>query len=429
MKRKYAKTNKQYKKTIKRIPMATQTASKSASNFVEGAFPLFLEKGKGCKVWDLDGNNYTDYILGLLPIVLGYQDKDVDKAIKNQLKKGISFSLATTLETDLANLLIQLIPSAEMVRFAKTGSDVTTASIRLARAYTGRDKIALCGYHGWHDWFIGTTNRSIGVPSAVKRLSSPFPFNNLSELEKMLKKEPNSYAAVIIEPESTKKPEQKFLEGVRKLTKKFGALLIFDEIVTGFRIHMGGAQAKYRVTPDLSCFGKSMGNGMPISALVGKAKIMKLLEEVFFSGTFNGEALSLAAAIATIKKLKRTNGIKRIQRLGESLKKSITEIINKNGIDDYITIGGPDWRPCIVIQENKLESRVIQSLLRQQLAKNGLLFGSAFNLCLSHDSKEVFHETNRIWEKTSSELNKILHSKNPRSFLKGKPMTPIFTQR
>ena len=316
-----------------------------------------------------------------------------------------------------------------MVRFAKTGSDVTTASIRLARAYTGRDKIALCGYHGWHDWCIGTTEHSIGIPKSIKRLSTAFAFNNLDELEKMLKKEPTSYAAVIIEPESKEKPEKKFLEEARRLTKKFGTLLIFDEIVTGFRVNIGGAQAKYRVTPDLSCFGKSMGNGMPISALVGKAKIMKLVGKAFFSGTFNGEALSLAAAIATIKKLRKKNGIERIQRVGCSLKKSIKKIIDRNKIDDYITIGGPDWRPCIIIKKNKLESRIVQSLLRQQLAKNGLLFGSAFNLCLSHDSKEILHRTNIIWEKTADELNKIFHSKNPKSFLKGKPMVPIFTQR
>jgi len=429
MKKKYEKTNKQYQKAIKTIPLATQTTSKSAANFVKGAYPLFLEKGKGGEVWDIDGNKYVDYILGLLPIVLGYQDNEVDKAIKNQLKKGISFSLATTLETTLSELLTKLIPSAEMVRFAKTGSDVTTASIRLARAYTGRDKIALCGYHGWHDWCIGTTEHSIGIPKSIKRLSTAFAFNNLDELEKMLKKEPTSYAAVIIEPESKEKLEKKFLEGARRLTKKFGTLLIFDEIVTGFRVNIGGAQAKYRVTPDLSCFGKSMGNGMPISALVGKAKIMKLVGKAFFSGTFNGEALSLAAAIATIKKLRKKNGIERIQRVGCSLKKSIKKIIDRNKIDDYITIGGPDWRPCIIIKKNKLESRIVQSLLRQQLAKNGLLFGSAFNLCLSHDSKEILHKTNKIWEKTADELNKIFHSKNPKSFLQGVPMTPIFTQR
>ena len=165
MKKKYEKTNKQYQKAIKTIPLATQTTSKSAANFVKGAYPLFLEKGKGGEVWDIDGNKYIDYILGLLPIVLGYQDNEVDKAIKNQLKKGISFSLATTLETTLSELLTKLIPSAEMVRFAKTGSDVTTASIRLARAYTGRDKIALCRYLGWHDWCIGTTEHSIGIPT------------------------------------------------------------------------------------------------------------------------------------------------------------------------------------------------------------------------------------------------------------------------
>ena len=241
---------------------------------------MFVDSGKGAVVKDIDGNEYIDYVMGLLPIVLGYCDPDVDNQIIKQINNGITFSLATKLEYELSKKLIRLIPSAEMVRFGKNGSDATSAAIRLARAYTQRDKIAVAGYHGWHDWYIGSTTRDLGVPESVKKLTYKFSLNNLILLKEKLYT--NEFAAVILEPALYIKDIENILLELRSITKKTRTLLIFDEIISGFRIHIGGAQSKYNVIPDLSTFGKSMANGMPISAIVGRKNIMKYMNEIFF---------------------------------------------------------------------------------------------------------------------------------------------------
>ena len=242
MAKQFKKSNLLYERSLKSIPLASQTFSKSALNYPRGASPLFFEKGEGAYVWDYDGNKYIDYVLGLMPMILGYRDPEVDLAIKNQLNKGIIFSLPTDLEIELSELLIRLIPSAEMVRFGKNGSDVTSAAIRLARAFTNRNRIAICGYHGWHDWYIGSTIRNLGVPKSVSDLTSKFNFNDSESLESLLKSDPNGYAAVIMEPTGAFEPKQGFLEEVKELCVKYGVVLVFDEIVSGFRVNLGGAQ-------------------------------------------------------------------------------------------------------------------------------------------------------------------------------------------
>ena len=425
----FAATGLLYERALRTIPLASQTFSKSAMMYVGGVSPLFLERGEGCRVWDADGNEYIDYVLGLLPIVLGYRDPDVDGAIRAQLERGITFSLATELEAELAERLVRLIPCAEMVRFGKNGSDVTSAAIRLARAYTGRERVALCGYHGWHDWCIGTTSRHLGVPQAVRDLSSTFPFNDADALEQLLKQEPEGFAAVILEPAGAVDPESGFLERLREITEKYGALLIFDEIATGFRIHMGGAQAKYDVTPDLATFGKAMGNGMPISAIVGRAKIMAWIEKIFFSGTFGGEALSLAAAIATIDKLERTGAVARIYSAGEQLGDGVRQVLARRGLATRYAVKGPSWRPVVKARECEISAVVATSLLRQELIANGLLMGAGINLCLVHDDEEVISATVAAWDHAAAALAVAFASNHPESYLRGKPIQPIFEVR
>ena len=207
----------------------------------------------GCWVEDVDGNRYIDYVLGLMPIVLGYRDPDVDEAICAQLQLGITFSLPTALEADLAERLVRLIPCAEKVRFGKNGSDATSAALRLARAHTGRDKVLVCGYHGWHDWCIGATSRRLGIPKAVCDLTVAFPYNRPEAVAELLAKEPDGFAAVILEPVGVEAPAPGFLARLRELTERYGVVLVFDEIVTGFRINLGGAQAEFGVAPDLAC--------------------------------------------------------------------------------------------------------------------------------------------------------------------------------
>lgn len=428
--RKFDKTTALYERALKTIPLASQTFSKSVMSTVEGAAPLFLERGNGARVFDIDGNEYIDYVLGLLPVVLGYRDPDVDAALRSQLDRGISFSLATELEVDVAERLVRLIPCAEMVRFGKNGSDATSAAIRLARAFTGRDRVAICGYHGWHDWYIGTTNRSLGVPRAVRNLSITFPYNDPDGLEDILRSEPEGVAAVILEPVGLIAPAPGFLEAVRTLCDQYGAILIFDEIITGFRIHMGGAQALYNVTPDLACFGKAMGNGMPISAIVGKRDIMRVMEDIFFSGTFGGETLSLAAAIATIDKLEKINGPRRMAELGDRLKTGVASILAQYELDEELEVVGDGWWPAVVpTGKGRSDNILVGSLVKQELLEAGVLMGATFNLCLAHGEDGVIDATLRAWMAAGDRVADALASNDPLSRLRGKPMQPVFQVR
>jgi len=425
----FARSNQLFARAAEVVPLAAQTFSKSHQQWVRGASPLFLIAGKGCRVADPDGNVYIDYLQGLMANVLGYGDPDVDAAIRSQLERGMSFSLATTLEADLAERMVADIPCAEMVRFAKNGSDATAAAIRLARAATGRDRVALCGYHGWHDWYIGTTSRDLGVPAAVRALSDVFPFNDADALKALFERAPDAYAAVILEPSGVRAPEPGFLEAVRELTSRHGAVLIFDEIVTGYRVHIGGAQAHTGVTPDLACFGKAMGNGMPIAAVVGRRALMVRMEDIFFSGTYSGEALSLAAAIATIDKIKRENVIERLWRLGERLIAESNAIFAGHGLGEALGFGGAGWWPRLTIRQAPVEADLMVSLLRQEFVAHGLLLASSYNLCLAHDSEPIVSETLQALDRAAAAVRDHLDAADPAGRLRGERVQPTFAVR
>jgi glutamate-1-semialdehyde 2,1-aminomutase/spore coat polysaccharide biosynthesis protein SpsF len=427
--RRFDKSNHLFDRAATVIPLASQTFSKSHLQWVRGASPLFFTHGRGCRVWDADGNGYIDHVLGLLPVILGYRDPDVDAAIEAQLESGITFSLAHPLEIELAERLVELIPCAEMARFGKNGSDATTAAVRLARAHTGRDRVALCGYHGWHDWYIGTTSRDAGVPGAVRKLSHAFPYNDADALEALFKAAPDAYAAVIMEPAGAQSPEPGFLERVREVTSRHGVVLIFDEIIAGFRLAMGGAQAHYGVTPDLACFGKAMANGMPISAVVGGRDIMRGMEEIFFSTTFGGETLSLAAALATLDKLRREDAIPRLRRRGAKLMAGANGVFAAHGLGETLSFGGADWWPRLTIDGPAEQAQLVTSLLRQELVANGLFLGASFNLCLAHDDDAVTTETLAALDAAAGALRDALDSADPATRLRGAPVRPVFAVR
>ena len=300
--KKFDKSTAQLSRAELSIPLGSQTFSKSKTQYPVGISPLYAAKSKGAYLWDIDGNKYIDLVNSLAAVTLGYGDKGLEKSIVKQLKLGVSLSLPTKIESEVAELIIELVPSAEMVRFSKNGSDATSAAIRLARAFTGRDQIVACGYHGWHDWYIGTTSRNKGIPTAVSALTHNFQYNDIESLKSALNLNEGKVAAVIIEPMNDTYPQPGFLEEVQVLAKKAGAVLIFDEVITGFRFSEGGAQKLFNVTPDLATFGKGIANGFPLSAVVGRREIMKEMEHVFISGTFGGELLSLAAARYVLKK-------------------------------------------------------------------------------------------------------------------------------
>ena len=305
----YNKSHSLLQRALKIIPLGSQTFSKSVTQYPIGVSPHFLSKGEGAYVWDVDGNRYIDFVNGLLSISLGYNDPDVNEAVQEQLLSGVSFSLSHPIEVYVAEKIVEAVPSAEMVRFGKNGTDATSAAIRLSRAYTKRDRVAVCGYHGWQDWYIGTTSRHLGVPKAVQSLSHSFRFNDAASLETLLLEYPGQFAAVILEPHTATEPEANFLRRLRELCSQHGTVLIFDEMITGFRLANGGAQELYSVMPDLTCLGKGMANGFPLAAVVGHPDIMAKMEDIFFSGTFGGETLSLAAANALYRKNTKERGL------------------------------------------------------------------------------------------------------------------------
>ena len=375
--------NKLWENAIKLMPRGTQTMSKCPDQFVEGVYPKFASKSKGAYVKGLDGKWYLNYMCGLGPIILGYNHKKTNRAIKKQLRKGIIHSLPTVLEQELAQLICDVVPSAEQVRFAKNGTDADLAAVRIARSYTGREHIVKCGYHGWGDWH-GVTLRPYGIPKSLKKTVSEFEYNNLESLEKELKKRP--VAGVIMEAQALTAPKPGFLEGVRELCTKYGALLIFDEVVTGFRWALGGAQQHYNVTPDLCCLGKALANGMPLSAIADKAEYMKELDHAFFSMTFGGECLSLAAAIETIKELK-TKDYNYIWELGNMLDEGIKNAASKYNLD--INFAGSAPRHNLTFSSNYPDSTGMKALFYQEMVKQGILFPNVIYIQFSHTKKDI----------------------------------------
>jgi glutamate-1-semialdehyde aminotransferase len=306
-------------------------------NFVEGEYPIFFERGKGARVVDVDGNEYIDYLCAYGPIILGYREEEVDNAVIEQVReKGFCFSLAQVHQNPLAQKLRELIPCAEMSLFVKTGSDATTCAVRLARAYTDRVKVMRCGYHGWHDWCVEVKG---GIPQKLYEDVFEFEYNDLDSLQSLLEQHGPETAAIIITPfghplaHEMQSPKEGFLESVRALADRYGAVLIFDEVRTGFRLAMGGAQSYYGVTPDLAAFGKAMANGYAISAVCGKRDIMKQGEKkVFISSTFFPNSLGYVAALKTIEILERDNVLDVVWEKGRFLMDSIQKALDNHPV-------------------------------------------------------------------------------------------------
>jgi glutamate-1-semialdehyde aminotransferase len=372
------------------IPSATQTFSKGPNQWVRGVSSHYRSRGDGAWVWDVDGNKYLDYLMALGPIILGYNNGRVDDAVIRQVKDGPIFSQMHPLEVEVAEMLVDLIPCAEMVRFAKNGSDTTSGAVRAARAYTNRDHVAYCGYHGWHDWYIGTTTRNKGVPAAVSALSHTFSYNDIGSLKKLFAEYPNGIAAVIMEPIGVELPRDGFLEEIRHLCTQNGTVLVFDEIITGFRLRMGGAQAYFGVTPDLACFGKAMANGYPLAAVVGSRDLMQVFDEIFFSGTFGGDAIALAACKATIEEMIEKDVIAHNWNVGNLLCEGLTEIVSRNGLNDVVRILGLPARSVMSFPSLDESTMLLRrSFVMQECVKRGLLYFGSNNICLAHNEPEL----------------------------------------
>lgn len=429
MSERYSRSEAYLTRAERVIPLGSQTFSKSKTQYPYGVSPYFATHGQGCRLWDLDGNEYLDCVMGLAAVTLGYNDAGVNAAVVEQLGKGTIFSLASPLEAEVAEHICAMVPCAEQVRFGKNGSDATAGAIRLARAYTGRDHVAVCGYHGWQDWYIGSTARNKGVPKAVCELTHPFTYNDLASLDALFDAYPNGIAAVILEPMNVAEPAPGFLEGVRERCTRHGALLVFDETITGFRFANGGAQQHFGVMPDLATFGKGLANGFPLSALAGRKDLMREMEEIFFSFTFGGETLSLAAALAVLRRLEDEPILAGIAQRGERLKQRLAECVERHGLTDILTVTGhPAWSFLLIKDSPTASQWEIKTLLMQEMLARGVLWLGSHNL--SHAHREIEIDTLlAIYDEVLALLSQALREERLKAMLKCQPLEPLFKVR
>jgi glutamate-1-semialdehyde aminotransferase len=373
-------------------------------NFVPGEYPIFFDHGKGGRVTDVDGNEYIDYLCAYGPIILGYCETEVDEAVIEQIRtKGFCFSLTQSIQNTLIEKLTQIIPCCEMAAIVKTGSDATTIATRVARGYTGKTKIARCGYHGWHDWCVEVKG---GIPQKLYEDIIEFHYNDLDMLEDILKKNSADMAGIIITPvghplaHDVEMPKPGYLEGVRKLADDYGVVLIFDEIRSGFRCSIGGAQKYFGVTPDLACFGKAMANGYPISALVGKREFMSVMaDKVFLSSTFFPNSDAQIAALKTIEILERDNVLDKIHSTGSSFGLALEKVVNASGLP--VAFSGAPWMPFITFPKDetglykKIRNEFYTQLIRRKVFLQPYHHGY---ICYRHTEEDLAYTINAVKE-------------------------------
>lgn len=420
--------SKKYLKRAKNIiPGLSQTFSKAPYSYVEGTYPVFIKKGNGCKLTDVDDNEFIDYVLALGPVSLGYCYKKVDNAIKQQLEKGISFSMPHYLEVEFSEKLQKIIPNAEMVRFSKTGSDAVTACLRVARAYTKKDHILYCGHGGvWHDWFTTITSRNQGIPKFNSKLISLFQYNNLESVKKLFKTYHNKVAAVIMEPMWLDFPNESFLHEVKELAHKNNALFIFDEVLTGFRLANGGGQELLKIDADLAAFGKAIGNGMPLGAITGKEEYMKEFNDVFYSTTYAGEALSLAAGNAVVDEYLNKPVIKHCWKMGQLLKDNFNKISSELKLNAKWN-GLPVRGSIEFLHEKGNDKNSLKSLFLQECIKNNILLGQGEALLsYSHKIKDI-KSTITAFEKSLQTVSDAIQKNNVSEKLEGKEIKSVMT--
>ncbi len=371
-------------------------------NFVQGEYPIFIETGYGGHIIDVDGNDYIDMLCAYGPIILGYDETEINQAVLEQMGKGFCFSLVQPVQNELQKRLIKLIPSAEMVILVKTGSDATGVAVRIARGYTDKPKILRCGYHGWHDWCVEGHG---GVPEQIRNLTIEFPYGDLDALEKELEANRDEVAGIIMTPlghplnAPVITPPEGYLRGVRELADKYEVVLIFDEVRTGFRAAMGGAQERYGVTPDLSAVGKAMANGYAISACVGKAEFMKVAEKkVFISSTFFPNSLEMVAAMKCLDILEREKVIDDIWLRGQIFLDNLSQLVENSGVP--ATVSGIPPMPFLTfdkVDERYTERR--QAFYTETIRRN--LFIQPYHhwyIAYRHTDKDLKVALNAIGE-------------------------------
>jgi len=427
---KIEKSNILKERARKIIPSLTGTFSRAATSFVEGVYPVYAKSAHGSHFVDVDGNEYLDYLCGLGPITLGYNYKVVNDAVIKQLEQGILFSLPHPVELELSETMCQVIPHTEMVKFEKSGSNAVTAAIRAARAITKREKIAYCGSGGvWHDWQAAMVSRDGGVPQFNKDLIKIFDYNDADGLEQIFDDNKDEIAAIVLEPTHFEKPQDDFLKKVRKIADRYNTVLVLDEIVTGFRFDLGGAQKYFDIKGDLMCFGKGMGNGLPISAITGPREYMKIFDDLWVSSTNNMEALSMAGSLATIQEMRERNTIAQCWQVGKRLFEGWNKIIEKNNINAKMT-GYPVRMESLCYDPSGVESLALKSLIFQEMVKRGIFLSplGAVYLSYSHSFEDI-DKTLEILDDVCKIINEKVSNANYEKLLEGKMPKSIWTMK
>ena len=421
---------KLWQRAKKVIPGGNMLLSKRAEMFLPGKWPAYYSRAKGCFIWDLDNRKFIDLsIMGIGTNILGYGNKKVDEAIKRTVRKGNMSTLNCPEEVLLAEKLVELHPWANKVRFARSGGEANAIAIRIARAATGKEKIAICGYHGWHDWYLATNidNQSNlethllpglapnGVPKCLEGTVLPFEFNNLSQLEAIVNN--NDLAAIKMEVQRNDPPKKHFLEKVRKICDLNGIVLIFDECTSGFRETYGGIHKKFNVNPDLAMFGKAMGNGYAITAVIGNEKVMDAVQKTFISSTFWTERIGPTAALKTLEVMKDLKSWDEITKIGKDIKLSWKSMFNQHNLD-YFETGIPALAGFTFNSKNNL---IYKTYITQEMLKKNILAANSIYVSLAHKKKfldRYFNELNNILKKIKKCEEGII---NPQDLLEGPP--------
>lgn len=422
---KFKKSLRLLEKALDFIPKGTQTASKGYDQWAKGTAPIFCDHAKGPYIWDVDGNKFIDHMMALGPIMLGYNYGPTNKAVKKQLKKGMTFSLSSPLEVELAELITETSPCAEMVRFGKNGSDVTSIAVRVARSYSGKELLLSPEghYHGWSDFYAAVGPRNYGLPVCMRDLVHRFKYNDLEDLERFLAT--GKYAAVIMEPVALEEPKPGYLKGVRDLCNKYNTILIFDEMITGYRWSLGGAQSYYGVTADMATYGKAVANGMPLAILAGKAKYMQELDKVFFSGTYLGETLSIAAAIATVKELRDRHEeiYPHIWEQGNRMQAAFNTYAHEIGLKAEMFGFGPRHN----VKFDVPDAKGAKDLFHQEVIARGVFIGTQIYVVAAHKPEHI-DKTIKAMKEALYVVKKAVDENKIDIMLKGERSAEIFKQ-
>jgi len=424
-----AKGQELYKKAKKIIPGGTQLLSKRPEMFLPEQWPAYYKKAKGCRVWDLDGNEYTDMsYMGIGACVIGYADTDINKKVKEAIDNGSMTTLNSYEEQQLAERLVKLHPWSEMARFARTGGEAMSIAVRIARAKTGKDIILFCGYHGWSDWYLAANLSAdsaldghlmpglspAGVPRALKGTAFPFAYNDLKTFEKLVAKYQGKIAAVVLEPIRNFYPEGDFLDTVREVTKKEKIVLIADEVSSGFRIAVGGAHKELKLEPDMAVFSKALGNGFPISAIIGKEEVMTAAQDSFISSTAWTERVGFVAALAMIEKFEKNNVHRHLQKMGKLVQEGWGKMAAKNGLK--IKLSGIYPLGHFDFEYDK--PLVFKTLFTQLMLERGFLATTAFYASFAHKEADVKRYLKAV-DASFSIIAKAVKENKVESLLKG----------